>query len=112
MAERAAGDRFEVSVRPEEAYGLRRDGWTQRVSKKYLQGPKRLAPGMQVSLGTERGLRTVTVLKVGSKVADIDLNHPLAGVTLHFDVEIVEVRDADQEEIAHGHVHGPGGIGH
>ena len=112
MAERAAGDRFEVSVRPEEAYGLRRDGWTQRVSKKYLRGPKRLAPGMQVSLGTERGLRTVTVLKVGSKVVDIDLNHPLAGVTLHFDVEIVEVRDADQQEIAHGHVHGPGGIGH
>ena len=112
MEGRAAGDRFEVSVRPEEAYGLRRDGWTQRVSKKHLRGPKRLAPGMQVSLAARRGFRTVTVLKVGSKVVDIDLNHPLAGVTLHFDVEIVEVRDAEQEEIAHGHVHGPGGVGH
>ena len=112
MEERAAGDRFEVSVRPEEAYGLRRDGWTQRVSKKHLRGPKRFAPGMQVSLDTRRGFRTVTVLKVGSKFVDIDLNHPLAGVTLHFDVEIVEVRDAEQEEIAHGHVHGPGGVGH
>ena len=70
MAERAAGDRFEVSVRPEEAYGLRRDGWTQRVSKKYLRGPKRLAPGMQVSLGTARGLRTVTVHN------EIVANHP------------------------------------
>ena len=47
--------------------------------------------------------------KVGSSVVDVDLNHPLAGKTLVFDVEIVDVRDATPEEIAHRHAHGAGG---
>ena len=54
----------------------------------------------------------VTVGKVGSSVIDVDLNHPLAGKRLHFDVEIVAVREASKDEIAHGHVHGPEGVEH
>ena len=112
LAGRAAGDSFQVTVAPEEGYGRRIDGRTQRVPKKHVRGPKRLKPGDQVILETNQGVRDVTVLKVGRTVVDVDLNHPLAGQTLVFDIEILEVREAQPEELAHGHVHGPGGHGH
>lgn len=106
-----SGDRFRVEVKPEDGYGLRTEGWTQRVSKKHLPNARRLVPGSRTVLRTGSGPRTVTVLKVGSSVVDVDLNHPMAGRTLCFDVEIVDVREAAPEEIAHGHVHGPGAHG-
>ena len=110
---RGAGERFSVEVPPEDGYGPRRPGWTQRVSKKHLAGaPRRLRPGLQVRVNTDQGLRPVTVVKVGSSVVDVDLNHPMAGKRLRFDIEIVDLRAAEPEEIAHGHVHGPGGHGH
>ena len=57
-------------------------------------------------------IKNVVVAKVGLKFADVDTNHPMAGKTLTFDIEIIEVRAAEAEEIAHGHVHGPGGHHH
>jgi len=107
-----AGDRFDVSVPPEQAYGLRREDFTQRVPKKYFRNADQLKPGDSTVLGTEQGHRPVVVLKVGSSVIDVDLNHPLAGKTLKFDIEITDVRDASAEEIEHGHVHGAGGHHH
>ena len=109
---RQAGERFTVEVPPEQGYGLRRDGWVQRVSKKHVPGARRLRPGMATTIPTESGRRPVTVVKVGATVVDVDLNHPLAGRTLHFDIEVIEVREADPEEVAHRHVHGPGGHPH
>ena len=107
------GERFEVQVPPGEAYGERRADFTQRVPKKYFQHPDALRAGMSTVLHTkESGARMVVVLKVGSSVIDVDLNHPLAGKTLKFDVEIVDVRDASEEEVAHGHAHGAGGHAH
>ncbi len=111
MMDKAAGDRFEVTVSPEEAYGERREGLVQRIPKKHLRNA-RVAPGQQVVLETSMGPRAVTVVKVGATVVDVDLNHPMAGKSLNFDVEIVEVREAQQEEIDHGHVHGDGGVAH
>ena len=67
---------------------------------------------MQVVLPTEMGPRAMTVAKVGMSVVDVDLNHPMAGKTLSFEVELVEVRAASDEEKAHGHVHGEGGHQH
>lgn len=68
---------------------------------------------MAVSVRTRRGLlRLATVLEVGSSVVDVDPNHPLAGVTVHADVEIVAVRAADHHELVHGYVHHRGGRGH
>ena len=67
---------------------------------------------MVTVLKTQDGMHQVTVVKVGATVIDIDGNHPLAGKTLNFDIEITEVRDASEEEIAHGHVHGAGGHHH
>jgi FKBP-type peptidyl-prolyl cis-trans isomerase SlyD len=109
---RVAGDRFQVTLPPDQAYGVRRDGMTRRVSKKYFPQPARLKPGSVTQLSTEEGARPVTVIKVGGKVVDVDLNHPQAGKTLTFDLEVVEVREATPEEIAHRHVHGPGGHSH
>lgn len=109
----AAGERFEARVEPAEGYGEYRAKFTQRVPKKYFSSPATLRPGMSTVLQTrEAGPRMVVVLKVGSSVVDVDLNHPLAGKTLDFDVEIVDVRDATPEEIAHRHAHGTGGHEH
>lgn len=106
-----AGDSFTADVPAAEAYGEIREGLTQRVPKKYFQGT-RLVPGMQAVLPTNFGPRAVTIQKVGMSVVDVDLNHPMAGKDLSFDIEIVEVREAAAEEIEHGHVHGDGGHQH
>jgi len=111
MEGREAGEKFEVDVPAAEAYGERREGLTQRIPKKHF-GEQRLMPGMQVVLQTNFGPRAVTIEKVGMSVVDVDLNHPMAGKDLHFDIEIVEVREASAEEVEHGHVHGEGGHQH
>jgi FKBP-type peptidyl-prolyl cis-trans isomerase SlyD len=108
---REAGDTFGVDVAAADAYGDKREGLTQRVPKKHF-GNQKLAPGMQVVLNTNFGQRAVTIEKVGMSVVDVDLNHPMAGKDLHFDIEIVDVREASAEEIEHGHVHGEGGHQH
>lgn len=109
---REQGDSFSVTVAPEQAYGLRRPGWQERISKKHFPKSVRLKPGMEVTARTTSGYRQVTVVKVGAKVVDVDMNHPLAGTALYFDVEIIGVREANAEELAHGHAHGPQGHAH
>lgn len=111
MEGREAGESFSVDVPAAEAYGERRDGLSQRIPKKHF-GEQRLMPGMQVVLQTNFGPRAVTIEKVGMSVVDVDLNHPMAGKDLHFDIEIVDVREASAEEVEHGHVHGDGGHHH
>ena len=111
MEGREVGDSFKAAVNAGEAYGERREGLTQRVPKKHFGGQK-LVPGMQVVLQTNFGPRAVVIEKVGMSVVDVDLNHPMAGKDLEFDIEIVDVREASDEELAHGHVHGEGGHHH
>jgi FKBP-type peptidyl-prolyl cis-trans isomerase SlyD len=106
---RNAGESFSVTVTPEKAYGPRRPDAMQRVPIKHLMGAKRWKPGMIAQVKTEQGPRHVLVAKVGHKFADVDTNHPMAGQILTFNIDIIEVRDAEPEEIAHGHAHGPGG---
>ena len=111
MEGRTAGESFSVDVPAAEAYGEKREGLSQRVPKKHF-GEQRLAPGMQVVLNTNFGPRAVTIEKVGMSVVDVDLNHPMAGKDLHFDIDVVDVREASAEELEHGHVHGEGGHHH
>jgi len=105
---RDAGESFSVTVTPGKAYGPRKADAMQRVPIKNLIGAKRWKPGMIAQVKTEQGPRHVIVAKVGLKFADVDTNHPMAGKTLTFDIEILEVRAANLEEIAHAHAHGPG----
>jgi FKBP-type peptidyl-prolyl cis-trans isomerase SlyD len=111
MMDKNAGDKFDVTVAPDQAYGERIDGAQQRIPKKHFKNIA-LKPGMQVVVPTSMGPRAVTVQKVGVSIVDVDLNHPMAGKTLKFDVEIIDVREASAEEKDHGHVHGEGGVQH
>lgn len=104
-----AGDNKKVSVPPGEAYGEHAAEMVQEVPLEAFQGVDKVEPGMQFHAQTESGPRPVTIQSVTDTHATVDANHPLAGQTLHFDVEIVSVRDASEEEVVHGHVHGPDG---
>lgn len=112
---KSVGESIEITLKPEEAYGPRKPDAVQRVPIKHLQlqqGVTKLTPGVVASVKTDRGMRSVVVAKVGKFNADVDFNHPLAGRTLYYEVKVVEIRDASAEEVAHGHVHGPGGHQH
>ncbi|MDQ3511545.1 MAG: peptidylprolyl isomerase [Pseudomonadota bacterium] len=111
MVGHCVGESFDVDVPAAEAYGELQPGMTQRVPKKHFKG-ERLMAGMKAVLPTTYGPRAVTILKVGSSVVDIDLNHPMAGKDLHFAINVLDVREASAEEIAHGHVHGDGAHQH
>ena len=106
------GDKFSVTPAAADTYGERQEGAEQRVSVKHLVGAKAWKPGMAAVVNTEQGQRQVTILKVGKFMATVDINHPLAGRELTFDIEIVGAREASDEEIAHGHAHGAGGPQH
>ncbi|AWV06539.1 FKBP-type peptidyl-prolyl cis-trans isomerase [Marilutibacter maris] len=109
LAGKQAGDKLKVDVAPEEGYGVRHDGLVQQVPREAFQGIDNVQPGMQFQAQTGNGPLLVTVTEVGEGTITVDGNHPLAGKTLHFDVEITEVRDATEDEQQHGHTHGAGG---
>jgi FKBP-type peptidyl-prolyl cis-trans isomerase SlyD len=109
---RQAGDKLNVKVDPAEGYGERDAKLQQQVPRRQFGGAN-VQPGMQFHAQTSQGhTRVVTVTRIVGDMVTVDGNHPLAGENLHFDVEIAEVRDATEEELAHGHVHGPGGHHH
>lgn len=112
MEGRAAGDRFEVKVSPEEGYGVRHEGMVQAVPRAAFQGVDRIEVGMQFQASGPQGVMSVTVAQVTDDEVTVDGNHPLAGQNLNFAIEVVSVREASEEEIAHGHIHGPGGHAH
>jgi FKBP-type peptidyl-prolyl cis-trans isomerase SlyD len=105
------GDVIEVSVPPAEGYGTRNPALVQNVAIRKLP-EKKAAVGMQLRADTEHGPRLLTVIAVRGDYATVDANHPLADRTLHFAVTVVSVRDASEQELAHGHVHGPHGHDH
>ena len=102
------GDEVKVTVTPEEGYGVPRDGNVRNVPRRRLPEGK-IEPGMRLRLQTTDGPMIALVTAVKGDYVTLDTNHPLAGKTLHFEVKVTEVRDATAEELAHGHVHGPGG---
>ncbi|WP_375185212.1 peptidylprolyl isomerase [Pseudoalteromonas sp.] len=106
-----AGDTFSVTVEPEQGYGERHDDLMQAVPKSMFEGME-IEVGMQFRATTDAGDQSVMIIEIQDEDIIVDGNHPLSGITLHFDVEVLEVRDATEEELAHGHVHGEGGCGH
>jgi FKBP-type peptidyl-prolyl cis-trans isomerase SlyD len=107
-----SGDSVNAVVPPEKAYGTRRDDLLKQVSKDGFQGEEEIQVGMQVQLETEHGPAIAVISKVEGDDVTLDLNHPLADMTLHFAVDILDVREGTADEISHGHVHGPGGHHH
>lgn len=102
------GDEMQVTVSPADGYGERDDSLVRTVSRS-LFDTDNIETGMQFTAHSEHGVRLVTVVGVDGDDVTLDENHPLAGVILNFDVKVMEVRDATDEEVDHGHAHGPGG---
>jgi FKBP-type peptidyl-prolyl cis-trans isomerase SlyD len=110
---KSKGDSVSVTVPPEEGYGQRDEKGVQQVGRDQFPEDAPLEPGMQfVAQNADGSQFPFWVTAVKEDEVQIDMNHPLAGETLHFDVEIVNVRDASDEEKQHGHVHGTGGVEH
>ena len=111
---KAKGDKLQATIAPEDGYGQRLDEMVQTVAKEGFKSEEgeELVAGMQVQIETNNGPSIAMVTKIEGEDVILDLNHPLAGVTLNFDIEVVDVRASTEEEIEHGHVHGPGGHQH
>lgn len=105
MDGRDVGDQFEVTIEPEQAYGAHDQDLIQKVPSSLFEGVDQVEEGMQFRAQSEEGERLVTVTDVEGDEVTIDANHPLAGETLNFEVEITEVREATEQELVHGHVH-------
>ena len=106
------GDKVEVTVPPDRAYGERDERMVQSIPRDQFPNPESLKVGMQFQVNSPQGPLVLTVAEVKETEIVVDGNPELAGQTLHFAVEIKEVRNATQEELSHGHAHGPGGHHH
>ncbi len=107
------GDKFTVTIPAAEAYGERNDALVQTgVPKEMFQGVDNLEVGMRFEAQTEQGMHSVEITEVTDEGVTVDGNHPLAGQDLTFDIEVMSVRDATEEELEHGHAHGAGGHQH
>lgn len=111
MAGHSAGDKFDAKVPAAKGYGEPNAELIQNVPMDTF-GEQKVEPGMQFSAGEQGELGVFTVVEVKDGNVKLDGNHPLAGVDLNFAIEITDVREATEDEIAHGHVHGAGGVEH
>ncbi|MFT5888629.1 MAG: FKBP-type peptidyl-prolyl cis-trans isomerase SlyD [Zhongshania sp.] len=107
------GDAMKVTVQPADGYGELNPELIQPVPREAFQGVDQIDVGMQFQAEGQGGqMQMVVVKEVTDETVTVDANHPLAGQVLHFDVSIAEVREASEEELEHGHVHGAGGHQH
>ena len=109
---KSVGDELEVTIAPEDAYGEYSDERVQQVPMEAFQGVEKVEPGMAFTAQTEQGPINLVVTEVDEAVVTVDANHPLAGKSLQFSVKVDSVRDASEEELSHGHMHGEGGVEH
>lgn len=105
---KSSGDQLDLKIAPEKGYGEKNEKLIQKVPLTAF-GDQKVDRGMQFN--TQNG-QVVTITDVSNDSVTVDGNHPLAGVGLNFEVEVINIRQATQEEIEHGHVHGAGGHAH
>lgn len=110
---KTVGDELDVSIEPEDAYGEYSVELITSLGREMFEGVDELEVGMQFHASApDGGMQIVTVRDIDGDQVTIDGNHPLAGQQLNFKVKVISVRDASEEELAHGHVHGEGGHQH
>lgn len=109
---KASGDELKVTISPDKGYGEREEELIQKVPRDRFEDADSLEVGMRFHASSDHGETLVTITGLSDDEVTVDGNHPLAGETLHFEVKVVDVRDATEEELDHGHVHGPGGHNH
>ena len=105
---KVVGDKFNVRIAPEDAYGELMEEMIQVISRDMFEGIDDIEVGMQFHADVSSGSGVVTVVNIDEDDITIDGNHPLAGLALTFDVEVLDIRPATEEEAAHGHIHGAG----
>jgi FKBP-type peptidyl-prolyl cis-trans isomerase SlyD len=108
LAGKSAGNEFNVSVGPADAYGERSETLVQQIPRSAFKDVDEIEEGMQFQARSASGETLITVTGVEGDQVTVDGNHPLAGETLNFDVKVESVRDATAEELEHGHVHSDG----
>jgi len=106
------GESRSFTLTPERAYGHRDDSAFQEIPRDQFPSEMEIEPGMVMAAHSDQGPVQFTIAAVDGDTVSVDFNHQMAGKTLHFEVEVNSVRDASPEELAHGHVHGPGGHHH
>jgi FKBP-type peptidyl-prolyl cis-trans isomerase SlyD len=99
------GDTLSVSIPPDQGYGERKEEMLMTADPAQFPNRDMLKVGARFQIQTDQGRYLATVTAVTADAVTLDLNHPLAGETLHFDVEVMDVKEASEEEVAHGHVH-------
>ena len=103
---KSVGDRVQVTVAPEDGYGPVQEELVQTLAREVFQGVDEIEAGMQFEAKSPDGhSQVVTVKAVSDDGVTVDANHPLAGVTLNFDVTVESIREATEEELTHGHAH-------
>ena len=112
LAGKSPGDALEVTIPPEEGYGVHDESLLEVLPRSKFTAEQEVQVGMQFYAEGGSEVQVITVVGVEGDSITIDGNHPLAGKTLNFAVKIVDVRDATPEEVIHGHVHGPDGHDH
>ena len=112
LSGKAVGDKFNVRIEAIDAYGEFMAERVQVIPRTMFEGVDELEIGMQFQADVSEGPGIVTIIDIEGDDVTIDGNHPLAGMALTFDVEVIEVREASAEEIDHGHIHGAGGHHH
>ncbi len=107
------GDELSVAIEPEDAYGEYSAELVATLTREMFEGVDELEVGMQFHASApDGGMQIVTIRDIAGDDVTVDGNHPLAGQRLNFKVKVVDVREANAEEIAHGHIHGEGGHHH
>jgi FKBP-type peptidyl-prolyl cis-trans isomerase SlyD len=107
------GDKKNVKVEAADGYGELNPDLKMTVSRSQFPSKVEIEQGMQFEAHTPDGHGVVfTVESIEGDKIKIDGNHPLAGQRLHFDVEVLSMRDATEDEKQHGHAHGPDGHHH
>ena len=102
------GAELEVLVTSEDGYGDRDESLIQEISKEEFNEIENLEVGMEFEVETDEGPLVISITEIGDEVVTVDGNHPLAGMNLSFKVAVREIRKATEEELEHGHAHGPG----
>ncbi|SFM47746.1 FKBP-type peptidyl-prolyl cis-trans isomerase [Halopseudomonas yangmingensis] len=107
------GDELNVSIEPEEAYGEFSAELVAVLGRQMFEGVDELEVGMQFHASApDGGMQIVTITALDGDEVTVDGNHPLAGQRLTFEVKVIDIRDASEDELAHGHIHGEGGVHH
>jgi len=106
------GEKIIISIEPEDAYGLRDESLVHTVTRDAFSGVDKLEVGMCFQSSGGQEPEGIIISRINGDQITVDSNHPLAGVVLNFDIDILSVRDATEEELKHGHIHGPDGHKH